>query len=395
MADANSNNNGGKNKKGSIGSVATAQEPGQVKILKRTNSPVPPKSFPGALPTLPAAASANAVGNNTVPGITAKEVEECVARAMASFSADQSRLMQKTLQEEMCPKLISAMDASSKKQAPQMSRAVATQVSADIKDPVTEAFHSSMREVMIPAFEAASQQMFQQVSTAVETHLGVLQQKVQKDETSSRQMTEMAACMTKLVHTVESLSVEVSQLRKQVADSSIAASLSVPPGVSAPPGMGGQSRQPQPPADPFAGLRQEMLLFLNAQNYEVAFTKALSSNNAELTKFCCRNADLALVLGGSEGGAVLLSQPILLCIVQQLGSTLATSPPHAADVKMELEWMQEIALSLNASDPTIRQHVPQVMSQLDGNIQTKLNQGDPALRRPLQMLLQVLRGISH
>lgn len=185
---------------------------------------------------------------------------------------------------------------------------------------------------------------------------------------------EMNAKIDALTAMVQALSLEVSNLRKTA-------------GGSSPP-----SKPPQPPqqVDQIQRMRSEILAALQIGNYEVAFTKALSASTAEMAVFCCRNSNLENVLGGNKPA---LSQPILLCLMQQLGAVLVTSTE--ADLATELAWLQEIALTLDTSDESIQRHVPSVLQQLGASISAKMQQGDPALRRPLQMLLQVIRGMQR
>lgn len=217
--------------------------------------------------------------------------------------------------------------------------------------------------MMIPAFEAATKQMFSQFATSLEGRAAPAQAN-----------NEMNAKIDALTAMVQALSLEVSNLRK-------AASGSSPP-----------SKPPQPPqqVDQIQRMRSEILAALQIGNYEVAFTKALSASTAEMAVFCCRNSNLENVLGGNKPA---LSQPILLCLMQQLGAVLVTSTE--ADLATELAWLQEIALTLDTSDESIQRHVPSVLQQLGSSISAKMQQGDPALRRPLQMLLQVIRGMQR
>ena len=132
------------------------------------------------------------------------------------------------------------------------------------------------------------------------------------------------------------------------------------------------------------------MALLQARHYDAAFTKALSASTTEMSMFCCKNATLEDVLGGTTPK---LSQPILICLMQQLGAVLGTSSGDG--LQTALEWLQEIALCLDPTDASIYQHVPGVLSVLVANINAKMNQGDPALRRSLQMLLQVIRGMQR
>ena len=139
---------------------------------------------------------------------------------------------------------------------------------------------------------------------------------------------------------------------------------------------------------------------LQEKKYEEAFSKAVSTGTVDMTVFCCHSANLQEVLGGSQP---VLSQPILLCVMQQLGAVLGMPPQHAAkpdqtsDPTLEiLEWLQEIALSINPADPTIQRHVPTVLQQVVHHIQQRIEAPDlpPNLRRPLQRMLQVVRGVQ-
>jgi hypothetical protein len=103
--------------------------------------------------------------------------------------------------------------------------------------------------------------------------------------------------------------------------------------------------------------------------------------------FCCKHADLSAVLGGEKSA---LSQPILLCLMQQLGAAIALS--SGSDLEVFVSWLQEIALTLDPANESIVRHVPGVLQQLVGNINAKI-QSDPSMRRRLQMLLQVIRGM--
>ena len=65
----------------------------------------------------------------------------------------------------------------------------------------------------------------------------------------------------------------------------------------------------------------------------------------------------------------------------------------ASDLKVELEWLQEIALSLDPKDKRIHMHIPRVLEQLDSHINVRLTKGDQSQKRPLMRLLSIVRGI--
>jgi hypothetical protein len=218
-----------------------------------------------------------------------------------------------------------------------------------------------MKTIFIPAFEAVTQQMFSQITDSLERKL------------QSHQNNETNAKIDALTAMVQALSVEVAKLKEENISNKTELS---PPKQTA--------------IDQIQVVRSEILTLLHSRNYELAFTKAVSATTADMAVFVCKNANLSEVLGGSSSA---LSQPILLCLMQQLGAVLVSS--NESDLQIELLWLQEIALTLDTSDEKIQRHVPSVLQQLVTSIETKMNQRVPTLRRPLQMLLQVIRGMQR
>jgi enhancer of mRNA-decapping protein 4 len=220
-----------------------------------------------------------------------------------------------------------------------------------------------MVSMMIPAFEAATKEMFSQVGAVLE-NISIPQK---SDD-------ELNAKIDALTAMVQSLASEVSSFKDGNGSFS----------------QQSQSSKQKATADPIQIVRAEILDLLSNRNYDAAFTKAVSATTAEIAVFVCKNADLGEVLGGNKPA---LTQPILLCLMQQLGAALLTS--NVDDLNVELMWLQEIALTLNSSDQSIARHVPPVLTQLVTSIEARMQQGDPNLRRPLQMLLQVIRGMQR
>ena len=216
--------------------------------------------------------------------------------------------------------------------------------------------------------------MFLQVASSLEKGLAVNQ------STDSSLVEALSARLDAMSRNLESLSSEVAQLRSAVASSR----------GMAPADVGIAERRTAPQADVLQVARQSILDLLQRREYEGAFTKALSASAADMAVFCCKNASLSEVLGGSSPA---LSQPILLCLMQQLGAVLVSSSDD--DLQTILLWLQEIALTLDPTNEGIHRHVPGVLQQLVASIDTKMGQGDPTLRRPLQMLLQVIRGMQR
>ena len=231
-----------------------------------------------------------------------------------------------------------------------------------------------MRQVFIPAYEAATQQMFSQISSSLTS--------MERDSQAENGKLIMALSdqISTLASQVTTLSSELASIKKLVQNQSF-----MNPSQS--------SQQSQNTPDPTAALREEILALISETNYSVAFTKALSASSAEIAVFCCKHADISSLLDNDNS---ILSQPILLCLMQQLGSVLAMTQVEA-DLWMIAEWLQDIAVSIIPTDNSIKNHVSDIMNSVIENIHSKLNNagGDGKSRRKLQMLVQVIRGVGY
>jgi enhancer of mRNA-decapping protein 4 len=241
------------------------------------------------------------------------------------------------------------------------------QAVAAMQAPIVSTLHQVMREVMIPAYESATRQMFYQISSSVEIGLA---KRFESEDSSS---TSLQAGLMQMSVAIQALSKEVAELRGEVkagGKANVAAH---------------QTQQTQT-----TDIRTEILALCRSNRYEEAFTKAVSASDGEVVLFACKNADSSAVFGGNS---VAISQPILICLMQQLG-TILVSTTDAADFKILLAWLQEVAVTIDPTDASIQRHVNTVIQQLMANINSKMATCDPAFRRPLQTLMQVIRGLA-
>ena len=226
---------------------------------------------------------------------------------------------------------------------------------------------------MIPAYEAATRQIFHQISTSVEQ--GLAQISISHADSSTTSIEVLSSQVMKMSEAIQMLSSEVAQLRSE-GMTSITGSLEGSSAIT-------HVQQAQP-----VDVRKEIMALCQAQRYEEAFTKAVSASNGDVVLFACKNADISTVFNGE----VALSQPILICLMQQLGAVLVTTTDRE-DFKTELSWLQEIAVTIDPTNENIQRHVASVVQQLLSNINNKMSNCDPMFRRPLQTLMQVIRGL--
>ena len=262
------------------------------------------------------------------------------------------------------------LEKKMEKQAKESAALAAKEAVAAMQAPIVSSLHQVMREVMIPSYESATRQMFHQISTSVEK--GLAQRPA--NDGSSASLQAMSEQMMKMAVVIQTLSNEVAELRGEVKTSGKAN------------GAVQQTQQTQTKTD----VRAEIVALCSSNKYEEAFTKSVSASDGEVVLFACKTADSAAVFGGDSVG---ISQPILICLMQQLGAILV-STTDAADFKILLTWLQEIAVTIDPDDASIQRHVEAVVQQLLSNINSKMANCDHAFRRPLQTLMQVIRGLA-
>jgi enhancer of mRNA-decapping protein 4 len=251
-----------------------------------------------------------------------------------------------------------------------------------MEEPLRQAFTHNMKAILIPSIEAITGQVLQQVSTRLEMMDA-------KKASENKELQSLRGQVEHLTNAVEKLSTAMGTLQSSLSQQQQQQQqLYQQQSQQQQTGLPGKASAMIPNA---AEVKAEVKALLDMKEYEAAFTKAVSATTADLAVFCCRNADIMVVLGDDQ---VHLSQPILLCLMQQLGTVIG-SLKHPSDLKVELEWLQDIALLLDPKDPRIHMHVPKVLDQLDANINSRLKQGDQSLKRPLTRLLSIIRGIRN
>lgn len=352
----------------------------QFSILKRESPPPPtaspsdPAIFGGALP-IPTSAEFEASMGLSKASLAMQQQMDSAEITKAVENALEAQLepaIQKVVQSSMASfgrPLQASMDNLGKKGVSVDKKDL--EAALDVETPLKAAVAETIRNVFIPAVESITSQVLEQVIKNA-----TLQPPIPPSDNSK--------ALEMLTKQLVAMNTKIDGMAKEMQ--LLKAGAPVPLMNMPPPPM------PPPPApDMSEVIRNEIQGLLRQQQYDAAFTKALSVNTAEMAVFCCSRADMGIVMGGSPPA---LSQPILLCLMQQLGSALLSPKNSEMEFQTELTWLQEIALTLNPADPSIKRHSPAVLKQLVAHINQKTAQGEPHLRRPLQMLLQVIRGMQ-
>jgi hypothetical protein len=368
----------------------------KISILKRENEM---EGLPDILASAPTVESLEAAAFNNSPqlsmndirqvireellqvnnsGLSKEEITKVVREELKTLMPNLEKTMQRSLESSVTKPLLTSIKQLSKNGITVDTDEIISSVCKSVDKPMREAFADSVKNVLIPTLESVTGQVFVQIAEHLE------QDSVAKNENGAKELASISKQLTTMTTLVAQLTNEVQTLRSavSVAQHETAA-------VSA--AVAHQHQHPAPVVDKSIALRSEIVALLEREDYEAAFTKAVSASTGGLAVFCCSKADINSVLGGTMPK---ISQPILLCLMQQMGTALREPSTDGAHIQLALEWLQEIALSLQPSDPQIKHHAPQVLQQLVAGINARMAQGDPELRRPLQRLVQIVRGMQ-
>lgn len=346
----------------------SAPEVGKVSILRRDDE-VKPSLLLDSGANIPPSPT-NPIEASMDTKSIAEDIRKVVHHEMRSTLVP---ALKQAVQESLNTSVINPIQASITQLSKQvvMNDNMESALSGSVEEPLQAAVANTMRTVLIPTMESITNQVFVQVSESLERTAATTSTGSKKElEAISLQLTTMTALVAELTN-------EVQSLRKLVRSNQAP----VPPAPTAP---------SLPPINPVEALRKEIAALIQQRQYEAAFTKAVSSSTAELAVFACTNSNLTSVLGSAR---VELSQRILICLMQQL-STVLNWRDASLNVPLILEWLQEIALSLDPNDDTIKRHIPTVLQQMVSSVNNRMSLDEPVLRRPLQKLLQILRGMS-
>ena len=327
-------------------------------------------------------------------GVTKEEVEEIVRRAVSSHFQKQenvitaeiqkavryevqsglvptlNKTVAQTLDQTISKTMKSTVTKSVKESTKINTNELATEIASNLKDPLVDGFYKSMRELMIPAFESGTRQMFDQISTSIEKGLDI------KKNEESENVKAMEAMMKRMDAMAKTMEVLIQGVAKVTVAGN---SPKIPSNASSAP----------PVVDKTELLKGKIEELILAEDIEKAFMTALSAQSPDIAVWTCGRSDLSIVL---ESETPKLSQPIMLCLMQQLGADF--SPQKDGDLKVKLAWLQSLALTLNPHNESIRKHFVGVCQQLITNLQMKITEPNVMLRREMQMLIQVIRGIS-
>ncbi|RHZ30611.1 hypothetical protein DYB37_009404 [Aphanomyces astaci] len=204
---------------------------------------------------------------------------------------------------------------------------------------VRDAFRETFQSHIIPSFQAATQRMFEQIQ---DTFVKGTQAKVVE---SNANLTEFQAQLTQLTNALSRVGDQLAQLPQTAQDATTTTLLA------------NESHD----VDLFAQQCLAIQTLLENHQFEEGFQLALGAENVALVRHACEHVEPSAVLGKRPSS---LSQMIVLCLVQQLGSDVL----NLEHLALHLHWLRESLLVMNPKDQAIAPFVQNVMHELKATL---------------------------
>uniref|UniRef100_A0A672H3H9 Enhancer of mRNA-decapping protein 4 n=1 Tax=Salarias fasciatus TaxID=181472 RepID=A0A672H3H9_SALFA len=292
-----------------------------------------------------------------------------------------------------------------------------------MQGPILAAYKDAFQSIVLPVFERGCQSMFQQINDSfkqgtqeyiqqLETHmksrkqreqeardpvLGQLQQMIDGFQSSTDQLANniTANVRAEVQHQVQMMvgNMQESILShvQRIVKGEVSLAMKEQQAVvtsSIMQAMRSAAGTPVPTAHlDYQAQQANILQLLQQGQLNQAFQQALSATDLNLVLYVCETIDSQQVFGQHP---CPLSQPVLLSLIQQLSSNLATRS------ELKISYLEDAVMNLDHSDPLTRDHMASVLAQVRPKLIAYLQQ-DPhsPLSKRARRLVMMLQGLVN
>uniref|UniRef100_A0A0D9VKE5 Enhancer of mRNA-decapping protein 4 WD40 repeat region domain-containing protein n=1 Tax=Leersia perrieri TaxID=77586 RepID=A0A0D9VKE5_9ORYZ len=281
--------------------------------------------------------------------VVARAITPIIEKCSASAVADS---IQKVVGERMVNQLDKSVSA---KLEATVARQIQLQFHTSVKQALQDALRTSLESILVPAFEQSCKTMFEQVDSAFQKgmseHTVAIQQQVEAVHTPLAQT---------LKDTISSASSITQNLTAELLDghrkllallasgnakshnTNVLQPNNVP--MTGPPEV-------EAPLDPM----KELGRLVSERKFDEAFTMALQRSDVSIVSWLCSQVDLRALCSMAP---IPLNQGVLLALLQQLAVDIANETPR------KIQWMTDVAMAINPTDPVIAMHVKPIFEQV-------------------------------
>ncbi|KAM4618939.1 enhancer of mRNA-decapping protein 4 isoform 2-T2 [Polymixia lowei] len=260
-----------------------------------------------------------------------------------------------------------------------------------MQGPIQAAYKDAFQSVVLPVFERGCQSMFQQINDSfkqgtqeyiqqLEAHvksrkqreqeardpvIGQLQQMMDSFQSSNDQLANSitASVRTEVQHQLQmmvgNLQESILSQVQRIVKGEVSLAMKEQQAVvtsSIMQAMRSAAGTPVPTAHlDYQAQQANILQLLQQGQLNQAFQQALSATDLNLVLYVCETIDSQQVFGQHP---CPLSQPVLLSLIQQLSSNLATRS------ELKISYLEDALMNLDHGDPLTRDHMSAVLSQV-------------------------------
>uniref|UniRef100_W5MIA3 Enhancer of mRNA-decapping protein 4 n=1 Tax=Lepisosteus oculatus TaxID=7918 RepID=W5MIA3_LEPOC len=350
----------------------------------------------------------------TVPQTVSKSLEPVTGQLSNTIAA------KLTAVEGILKESVTKMVKSKKNTTDAIGKAAAEA----LQGPIQAAYREAFQSIVLPVFEKGCQSMFQQINDSfkqgtheyiqqLESHLknkklrdheardplvGQLQQTLDAFQNSTDQLTSnvTASVRSEVQHQLhvivgnlqDSILTQVQRIVKgevgmamkeqqAVVTSSIMQAMRSAAGTPIPTShLDYQSQQ------------ANILQMLQQGQLNQAFQQALSAADLNLVLYVCETVDSQQVFGQHP---CPLIQPVLLSLIQQLSTNLATR------TELKISYLEDAVMNLDHSDPVTRDHMSSVLAQVRQKLYQylQLEPHSPLSKRARRLMMMLQGLVNH
>uniref|UniRef100_A0A669C6F6 Enhancer of mRNA-decapping protein 4 n=1 Tax=Oreochromis niloticus TaxID=8128 RepID=A0A669C6F6_ORENI len=292
-----------------------------------------------------------------------------------------------------------------------------------MQGPIQAAYKDAFQSIVLPVFERGCQSMFQQINDSfkqgtqeyiqqLETHMknrkqrdqdtrdpmiGQLQQMIDNFQSSTDQLGNniTANVRAEVQHQIQmmvgNLQESILSHVQRIVKGEVSLAMKEQQAVvtsSIMQAMRSAAGTPVPTAHlDYQTQQTNILQLLQQGQLNQAFQQALSATDLNLVLYVCETIDSQQVFGQHP---CPLSQPVLLSLIQQLSSNLATRS------ELKISYLEDAVMNLDHSDPLTRDHMSSVLAQVRPKLFAFLQQ-DPhsPLSKRARRLMMMLQGLVN
>lgn len=301
-----------------------------------------------------------------IPAILEKSLKKEISSLGPSVARTTAPVIEKSLssavsdslQKMLGDKVVNQLDKSvSTKLEASVTRQIQTQFQTSVKQTLQDAFRSSFESSIIPVFEQSCKAMLDQVDGAFQKGMSEYSAAIQQ---------QVLTAHTPLAHTLKEAITSASSMNQgltsELLDGQRKLLLVFASGSPTSQNVGALQPSNGPatnlaevdaPLDPMKQLGR----LIAEQKFDEAFTMALQRSDVSIVSLLCSQVDLQAICGMVP---VPLNQGVLLALFQQLACDIGN------DTSRKLQWMTNVAVAIQPTDPIIAKHVSPIFEQVYG-----------------------------